>query len=143
MTFLQNPDSYLPLLTNLLACLKYVSTTISDKFDNEFYSFPDGLPMGLPLASLVAEIFMDSLERNIFTSNNPLFSSIHYWYRYVDDVLYLWTGPSELLQNLLAFIHSFHPNLKFTIEIGGQQINFSDLTISLKEDRHYLFSDFS
>ena len=30
------------------------------------YKFPDGLPIGAPLSSLAADVFMDHFERNVF-----------------------------------------------------------------------------
>ena len=39
------------------------------QFLNRVYKFPDGLPMGSPLASLMADIFLNSIENDIFNSN--------------------------------------------------------------------------
>jgi len=96
------------------------------KFDNNLYSFQDGLPMGSPLAPQMAEIFMNAFEKRIFTFYYPIVTSIQYWFRYVDDVLCLWTGPHKILQNFLSFINSLYRTTKFTLEVGGQHINFFD-----------------
>lgn len=79
------------------------------KFKDEFYEFSDGLPMGSPLAPLMAEVFMSKLEDEIFSSEHPLTQHVAYWHRYVDDVLCLWTGPTTQLQDFLAFINGFYP----------------------------------
>jgi len=63
-------------------------------------------------------------------------SHVQYWFRYVDDVLRLWTGPPDLVQNFLSFINSLCPTVKFTLEVGGHTINFLDLTISILNQQH-------
>ena len=106
------------------------------KFRNEFYKFNDGLPMGSPIAPLLADVFMSRLEDEIFSSENPLTQHVAYWFRYVDDILCLWTGPTPQLHEFLSFINSFYSPIQFTLEIGGTSINFLDLTISLKNHKH-------
>ena len=92
-----------------------------DKFNGNFYRFSDGLPMGAPLAPLVADIFMDKFEKFVFASGHPLVRNICYWHRYVDEVLCLWNGALSKLDNFLAFLHyQLHPvitNLYFCCKI--------------------------
>ena len=95
--------------------------------------------MGSPIASMMADIFMDSLENKIFTSNHNLLLHVKYWFRYVDDVLCLWGGSLTELQDFLAFINSFYSKIQFTLEIGGSTINFLDLSITITNG-HYDFA---
>lgn len=106
------------------------------QFKNEIYRFKDGLPMGSPLAPLLSEIFMSIFEEKVFNSQCMLLQYIVYWHRYVDDVLCLWTGSPDLLDEFLIFLNSLYPSIRFTLEVGGQSINFLDLTISLHEGKH-------
>jgi len=53
-------------------------------FVNFSSEFSDRHPMESPLATLLAEIFIDSLERYL-PSNNPLIDYVHY--RYVNNFL--------------------------------------------------------
>jgi hypothetical protein len=50
-----------------------------------------------------------------------------FYFRYVDDIV------MAVLKNLTDFtlstFNSFHSSLQFTIEIGGDSINFLDITI--------------
>jgi len=92
--------------------------------------------MGSPTAPLMADVFMDTLESDIFSSSHPVSKFAHYWYRYVHDVLCLWTGSTGELNHFLTFINSLYPTIQFTLEIGGQKINFLDLTIELQNGRH-------
>jgi len=41
------------------------------KYDDKFYEFSDGVPMGSPLAPLISEVFMDYLEGQIFSPMYP------------------------------------------------------------------------
>jgi len=71
--------------------------------------------MGSPLAPLVAEVFMDAFEREIFDSGSVLIQNIRYWHRYVDDVLCMWSESISELHNFLILLNSRHSNIKFTI----------------------------
>lgn len=106
------------------------------KFKDKIHTFNDALPMGSPLAPLISEIFMDRLERELFTSNCVLTSYVGYWHRYVDDVLCLWTGSHDKLKKFQSHINLLYPSIKFTLEVGGTSINFLDLSITLDEGRH-------
>lgn len=92
--------------------------------------------MGSPLAPLISEIFMNRFERELFASQCMLMQYIGYWHRYVDDVLCLWTGSMEQLQEFFLFINSLYPSITFTLEVGGNSINFLDLSITLFEGKH-------
>lgn len=92
--------------------------------------------MGSPLAPLISEIFMNRFERELFASQCMLMQYIGYWHRYVDDVLCLWTGSMEQLQEFFLFINSLYPSINFTLEVGGNSINFLDLSITLFEGKH-------
>jgi len=86
--------------------------------------------MGSPLSPIVADLIMQSLE--LQTINNLPFVPIFY-FRYVDDIAL--AAPTSHLNTLLLKFNSFHPRLRFTLEIGGDVLNFLDLTIIKKEGR--------
>ena len=52
-----------------------------------------------------------------------------FYYRYVDDIC-IAIAPSKI-DDLLEQFNLFHPRLQFTSEIGGDEINFLDVTISI------------
>lgn len=100
-------------------------------FDNKYFSFTDGLPMGSPLSPLLAEIFMNFFEQTILSSNNPYFRHVIFWYRYVDDILCLWNGTDRLLTSFLTWLNSQYPTINFTLEKEeNKSINFLDITIT-------------
>ncbi|XP_044748720.1 uncharacterized protein LOC123309597 [Coccinella septempunctata] len=105
------------------------------QFNNAVYKFDKGLPMGAPPSSLMAESFMDHLEEILFNLKTPIIRHIFKYYRYVDDILIIFTGGTDLIWVLLELFNSLHKNIHFTLEIGFNQINFLDLTLTLEEDR--------
>ena len=104
-------------------------------FDGKYYFSNEGLIMGNPLSPLLAEIFMNNIEKMIF--KHPLTNKILYWYRYVDDILVCFIGTTRQLNVLETFINSIHSNIKFTLEIEkDNSINFLDLTITRTNNKH-------
>ena len=105
---------------------------------HKFYVASDGVPMGSPFAPIVSEVFMDLFEQRIFdaSNNNNFTQYITYWHRYVDDILCLWTGSLSQLQEFHKVLNSQFPAIKFTVEVGGDKINYLDLSISIHNGRH-------
>ena len=89
--------------------------------------------MGGPMSSIIAEAFIDRLERWVL-STSRFSSNVILWYRYVDDILCLWRGSDEDLRKFHCHLHSFDKNITFTVELGDRQINYLDLTIKLCHD---------
>ena len=79
---------------------------------------------------------MDDLETR-FLRSEPLSPHRRHWPRYVDDVSCMWHDACTDLKLCLDRLNA-SPSLQFTLEIGGQQINFLDFTISLKEYQNVL-----
>lgn len=72
-------------------------------------------------------------ERELFDMANsiPLLSKVTSWYRYIDDILLLWSGPRDELTLFIDHLTQNSYNLKFTMECSQSQIHFLDLQISL------------
>ena len=65
---------------------------------------------------------MNRLENEIFNSNKHVHNIRHVLqYRYVDDVLCLWSSTLPQLNDFLALINSFYPSIQFTLEIGEKK----------------------
>jgi len=89
--------------------------------------------MGGALSSLIAEVLMDRLECWVLRRWCQ-FGNVILWYWYVDDMLCVWQSPDSNLERFQKILHSFDDNIHFSTEIGGHQINYLDLTISLSCD---------
>jgi len=67
---------------------------------------------------------MQDLEKIVL---EDFINEIPFYYRYVDDILT--AVPRQKTKDLLNRFNSFHPRMQFTIEIGGNRLNFLDATI--------------
>ena len=100
------------------------------EFNGNFYIQNEGLPMGSPLSPLLAEIFMNYLETELLKSQNSLVNNVKFWFRYVDDILCLFSGSDRQLNNFLNKINNLNPHIKFTMEMEvNKSINFLDIKI--------------
>jgi hypothetical protein len=107
------------------------------KFEDEVFSQNDGLAMGSPLSSILAEIFLNHVENKyLWSENNRLKNKIVFYHRYVDDTIVLFDGTKRQLKMLGSFLNNLHKNLKFTLEEeNNKSLNFLDLTISRTADK--------
>ena len=91
----------------------FVTSKIHFSFSSKFYNQIDGVAMGSPLASVLANILMgfhESKWLNEYNLNKPKF-----YLRYDDDILATFDNEQDSL-NFLNFKNNRHPNIKFTIE---------------------------
>jgi len=85
--------------------------------------------MGSPLSPIIADLVLQKLESDILDKFS--IKQIFY-YIYVDDIAL--SAPHTCLEHLLLMFNSFHPRLKFTMEIGDNTLNFLDLLLIKKDD---------
>ena len=105
--------------------------------NNKFYTQIDGVPMGSPISSILAEIFIHHIEQKYILHNNKHAHKILYWHRFVDDIILLYKGNKRQVENFHKYINSIHPKLKFIIDIEkDNSINFLDLTITKQNNTH-------
>lgn len=88
--------------------------------------------MGSPLSPVVANLYMEHLEKKAFDSF-PL-KPIG-WRRFVDDTNLIWPHGRDSLKEFHDHLNNQHENIKFTIEIEeNSSISFLDVRISKKKD---------
>jgi len=114
----------------LILATKFVLQSTFFHFNNKYYKQTFGAPMGSPLSPIVADLVLQKLESQTI-SKLPF--KLDFYYRYVDDIAL--SAPLSGLDDLLDTFNSFHPRLKFTMEIGGDKLNFLDVTLIKKDDR--------
>ena len=51
------------------------------------------------------------------------------WWRFVDDIFFIWLHGIERLQEFLKFIDSFHETISYTWDYSESQVSFLDVTI--------------
>ena len=88
--------------------------------------------IGTRFAPTDAFIVIDIIETNFLDTQEfkPLV-----WFRYIDDVFFIWTHGKEKLGEFLKDFNNYHPNIKFTHEFNKENITFLDLKVSLSGDQ--------
>ena len=71
---------------------------------------------------------MDKVETD-FLESQKLKSMV--WFRYIDEIFFIWNHGEQQLQRFLEELNKTHPNLKFTHESSKGNISFLDLSVSL------------
>ena len=87
-----------------------------------------GTAIGTKFAPPYSILFMAELEEKILekVDNKP-----YLWWRYIDDIFFIWEHGEEKLRNFVETLNEFHPTIKFTAEWSQKSINFFDVTVSL------------
>ena len=98
-------------------------------FNNVIYKQSFGTPMGSPLSPVIADLVMRRLQT---VSLMSLDLDVVLYFRYVDDICTV--VVSSKIDLLLEQFNLFHPRLQFISEVGGDEINFLDVTISINEN---------
>ena len=81
--------------------------------EGRFYEQIDGVALGSPLASLLANIFMDHLEKNwLETYNGP---EVIFYRRYVDDTFCLFNADRDAKEFIFQ-LHQWQAPLRFSME---------------------------
>ena len=73
---------------------------------------------------------MSELEEEIFRKAE---FKPYLWWRYTDDIFFLWGHGEEKLKSFLDSINKMHPTLKFTSYRSKTSINVLDVTVSIAE----------
>ena len=73
-------------------------------------------------------IFMDQ-EESKFQQTQKFQPLV--WFRYIDDIFFIWTHRENSLKNFMMEFNNFNSNIKFTYEFSEANINFQDLNIKL------------
>ena len=87
-----------------------------------------GTTIGTKFAPPYAILFMADLEEKILSASEkkPMI-----WWRYIDDIFFIWEHGEESLENFLNKLNSLHPTIKFTAEYSKETIYFLDVNIRL------------
>ena len=72
-------------------------------------------------------ISMDKVETD-FLESKKLKPMV--WFRYIDDIVFIWTHGKQELQRFLQELKTTHPNLKFKHESSIEKISSLDLSVS-------------
>lgn len=97
--------------------------------------------MGTRVAPTFACIFMGWLEKKMLGAWKGRHPRL--WKRYIDDIIFLWTGSKQELLLFTNFLNTFHPTIKFKCNEGEhfsfetRSVNFLDVTLFI-DDSGYI-----
>jgi hypothetical protein len=119
-----------PPISDIEALMNHVLTKNNFTFMDKDYLQVHGTAMGSRMAPSWACLFMSSLEERMLAAApcRPWT-----WWRYIDDIFFIWTSDEGSLLTFIDHINSFHRTIKFTSDYSHQQANFLDVTIQKAE----------
>ena len=115
---------------------KFVLKNNYFEFNGKVKQQISGTAIGTKFAPPYACIFMDEVETSFIETQEmkPLV-----WFRYIDDVFFIWTHEQEKLDSFLEELNRCKPHLKFTYESSKTTIPFLDLKVCLSNGDLPLF----
>ena len=120
----------------IIKLLKLVLENNIFEFNKEFWIQLLGTAMGTRVAPTYANIFMNKLEKEMLASLPAhLKQLIFAWKRFIDDILLLFLGTYEQLDEVFRILNNFHPTMKFDAPQFNQEdnsTNFLDLKITIE-----------
>ena len=96
------------------------------EFDKKPFKQVRGTAIGATFAPPYAILFMADLEGKILHAfdEKPMI-----WWRYIDDIFFIWEHGEESMEKFLNKLNTFHPTIKFTAEYSKEAINFLDVNV--------------
>jgi len=110
--------------------LKMILESTYFLFDNQIFKQNFGTPMGSSLSPIIADLVMRDLEER---SLRTLGFEVPFYARYVDDIVM--AVPPRKVDEVLRNFNIFHDRLQFTLEVGGDKLNFLNVTIIKNNNR--------
>ena len=83
------------------------------EFDQKTFKQVRGTAIGTKFAPPYPILFMADLEEKILnvSEEKPML-----WWRYIDDIFFIWERGEESLEKFLKKLNTFYPTIKFTAE---------------------------
>ena len=106
---------------NLIKMAEFVSKNNFFEFDTNVCQQISGTAIGAKFAPPYVYIFMDQFETKVLENQNlkPLI-----WFRYTDDIFFIWMHGEENLRNFMAEFNLFSDDIKSTYEYNKDTIYF-------------------
>jgi len=109
------------------------------KFGDKIYRQIKGTAMGTPMAPNYANLFMDKFEREMLCDFEKQYGIRPFvWYRYIDDIFFVWTAGEESLTCFIQFVQNYstaqnmESTMKFEVNISSLMVNFLDVKVYLR-----------
>ncbi|XP_071792086.1 uncharacterized protein [Asterias amurensis] len=119
-----------PPISDIVSLMQHVLTKNNFSFMGKNFLQVQGTAMGTRMAPSMACLFMSHLEQRMLASA-PCRPWV--WWRYIDDIFFIWTSDEASLKAFINHINSFHRTIKFTSEYSTKDTHFLDVKV-LKTD---------
>ncbi|XP_072007089.1 uncharacterized protein [Engystomops pustulosus] len=86
--------------------------------------------MGAKCAPSYANLFLGWWEENVVYRLEAYKTKVSGWFRYIDDILLLWTGSSEDCVGFISELNNNPWNIKLTSTLSTTTVDFLDISIS-------------
>lgn len=110
----------------LIELLELIMKNNDFRFNNEIFLQIFGTAMGKSFAPNLANLYLIDFDKqaiNGFRIKPSLF------YRFLDDIFFVWPGTITELKEFENFLNSIIPNIKVTLTASEDEVNFLDTTI--------------
>ena len=97
------------------------------EFNGDFFLQICGTAMGKAYAPALADLYM--LEFDNAACHGNFSDLIKLYFRFLDDVFFVFLGDETELKNLEEYLNSIIPGIKITLNHSPESINFLDTTI--------------
>ncbi|XP_073419118.1 uncharacterized protein [Dendrobates tinctorius] len=134
--FLGASDLDGPLCELVLELVDFILTHNFFVFKDQFYLQKRGTAMGVTCAPSYANLFLGAWERNLFGDGGPRDAShVLCWYRFIDDILFLWDGGVDQLGNFMRSLNVNNYNIRLTYKCDDRVVDFLDVRLEIDIDR--------
>lgn len=110
----------------IITLLELIMKNNDFHFNNEIFLQIFGTAMGKTFAPNLANLYLldfDRQARTGFRIQPSLF------YRFLDDIFFIWTGTRQELFEFEQFLNSIIPNIKVNLTISETEVDFLDTTV--------------
>ena len=121
---------------DLVKMAEFVLKSNYFEFNSKIKQQVSGTAIGTKFAPPYACLFMDKFE-TCFIETQQLQPLV--WFRYIDDIFFIWKHGKEKLKIFLNSLNEFDPCIKFTYESDKESIAFLDIKVSLRNGK--VFTD--
>ena len=121
------------VITVIIKFIKLILHCNIFRFANGFFLQKFGTAMGTRMAPNYANLFMGDLEQELLHTypKKPLV-----WYRYIDDIFFIWTHGSEELRKFHEFCNNNRHGMVFETtkdSVSNERVPFLDVLVILKD----------
>ena len=118
------------LTEEIISMAEFVLKNSYFKSNEKVWKQISGTAIETKFAPPYACIFMDEMEIS-FLKTQQLQPFM--WFRYIDNIFFIWTHGEEQLNLLLKDLNELHPNLRFTYKPSQNSVTFLDINVNLKD----------